>query len=415
LDNFLLDNFVEGRRVLINDTIIRNTKPGPKPIKLSDGDGLFLLVQPNGCRWWRMRYFVDGREQLLSVGTYPEVSLKQARDRRHEIRSMVANGGDPGAQRKAERRARGTTFELVAREWWGKRKHLWKGKYADVIMMRLEKNIFPYLGRHVIKKLVAADFLECFERMEKRGILETAHKVKTTCSQVMRYAVATRRADRDPIVDLRGALTPVKRKHYATILFPSEIGDLLRTIDGYRGKSHVVHCALRLLPLVFVRSSELRYAQWEEFDFANAQWRIPAERMKRPNPHIVPLSRQALSVLKELHLHTGPTGFLFPGMRSAARPISENTVNAALRRMGYTKHEMTGHGFRSMASTLLNEQGWEPDAIERQLAHCEEDDVRAAYNYAQYLPDRRKMMQAWADYLDSLRDDSKVERLKLVG
>jgi integrase len=231
----------------------------------------------------------------------------------------------------------------------------------------------------------------------------------------MRYAVATRRADRDPMPDLRGALTPVKPKHYATIVDPREIGDLLRTIDGYRGKSQVVHCALRLLPLVFVRSSELRYAQWHEFDFENAQWRIPKERMKRPHPHLIPLSRQASSILKELHLHTGDTTFLFPGIRSRARPMSENTVNAALRRMGYTKEEMTGHGFRAMASTLLNEQGWHPDAIERQLAHCDEDDVRAAYNYAQYLPDRRKMMQAWADYLDTLRRDAAAQKLRLVG
>ena len=234
--------------MLINDTIIRNTRPGPRPIRLFDGQGLFLLIQPNGGRWWRMRCFVDGREQLLSVGTYPEVSLKQARDRRHEIRSLVANGGNPAAQRKAERQSRGTTFELVAREWWGKRQHLWKGKYAEVILHRLEKNIFPYLGRHPIHKLVAADFLEPLERMEKRGILESAHKTKTICSQVVRYAVATRRADRDPLPDLRGALTPVKPKHYATIVDPREIGDLLRTIDGYRGSSRIVMrttCELR--------------------------------------------------------------------------------------------------------------------------------------------------------------------------
>jgi integrase len=210
-------------------------------------------------------------------------------------------------------------------------------------------------------------------------------------------------------VDLKGALTPVKHKHYATITYPSEVGALLRAIDGYRGKSRVVECALRLLPLVFVRSSELRYAEWEEFDLNKAQWKIPAERMKMDVPHIVPLSKQAIGVLRELHPFTGPDGLVFPSVRTVARPISENTVNSALRRMGYTKDEMTGHGFRSMASTLLNEEGWHPDAIERQLAHCEEDDVRAAYNYAEYLPERRKMMQWWADYLDRLRTDRKQE------
>jgi len=401
--------------MFLNDSIIRNIKPGPKPRKLFDGDGLFLLVQPNGSRWWRMRYFHRGGERTLSVGVYPQITLKQARLRREEIRSQVANGVDPGAKRRAEKTAHATTFEIVAREWWEKRKNLWSEEYASAVMVRFERDIFPFLANRAVKELVAADFLECLEKMEKRGVLETAHKVKTKCSEVMRYAVATRRAERDPIVDLKGALTPVRHKHYATITYPSEIGALLRTIDAYQGKSRVVHCALRLLPLVFVRSSELRYAVWEEFDLDNAQWKIPAERMKVKNPHIVPLSLQAVQILRELHPTTGPNGYLFPSIRTFARPISENTVNSALRRMGYTKDEMTGHGFRSMASTLLNEQGWKPDAIERQLAHCEENDVRAAYNYAEYLPERRKMMQAWADYLDALRAEPKSARLKTVG
>jgi len=216
--------------------------------------------------------------------------------------------------------------------------------------------------------------------------------------------IATRRGP-------QGALPPVKHRHYATITYPSEIGGLLRAIDGYQGKSRVVQAALRLLPLVFVRSSELRYATWEEFDLDDGQWKIPAERMKREFPHIVPLSKQAVAVLRELHPFTGPDGLVFPGVRSAAQPISENTVNAALRRMGFTAEEMTGHGFRSMASTLLNEQGWEPDAIERQLSHIDENEVRAAYNYAQYLPVRRKMMQAWADYLDTLRGEQKSAKI----
>jgi len=268
-----------------------------------------------------------------------------------------------------------------------------------------EQDVFPVIGSKPVKTIAAADFLDCLERMKKRGVLETAHKVKSKCSEVMRYAVATRRAERDPVADLKGALPPVKHRHYASITYPSQVGGLLRAIDGYQGKSRVTQAALSLLPLVFVRSSELRYARWEEFDFDQAQWRIPAERMKRPYPHIVPLSKQAIGVLRELKPFTGPEGLVFPGIRSSEHPISENTINAALRRMGFTGDEMTGHGFRSMASTLLNEQGWEPDAIERQLSHIDENEVRAAYNYAQYLPVRRKMMQAWADYLDTLRQE----------
>jgi integrase len=387
----------------LNDTLIRKTAPGPKPLKLSDGDGLFLVIQPNGGRWWRMRYFISGREKMLSVGTYPEVSLQDARRRRFQIRELVAKGIDPSDERKSEKDARATTFELLAREWWEKRKHLWSEEYAGAVITRFEQDIFPVIGTKSVKGLTAADFLECFEKMQKRGVLETAHKVKGKCSEVMRFAVATRRAERDPIVDLKGALPPVKARHHASIVYPSHVGALLRTIDGYQGKSRVVAAALKLLPLVFVRSSELRYAVWEEFDLDGAQWKIPAERMKVANPHIVPLSRQAIEVLRELYPFTGPDGLVFPGIRSATQALSENTLNAALRRMGYTKEEMTSHGFRSMASTLLNEQGWLPDAIERQLAHCEEDGVRAAYNYAEYLPQRREMMQAWADYLDTLR------------
>lgn len=387
----------------LNERVIRSIKPTLKPKKLSDQGGLYLLIQPSGSRWWRVRYRFEGREQLLSVGTFPTVSLDDARCRRDEIRWQVSRGIDPSAKRKADKAASASTFEDVAREWWKKRRHLWKGKYSGVILKRFERYIFPYIGKRPIGRLSAADFYECLESMEKHGVLETAHKMRSKCSAVMRYAVATRRAERDPVVDLRGALAPVKPVHYAAITVPAEVGRLLRAIDGYCGKSHVVHCALKLLPLVFVRSAELRYANWSEIEFDSATWRIPASRMKRPLPHLVPLSSQALRILKELRALTGADRFIFPGLRSVSRPISENSINAALRTMGYSREEMTGHGFRSMASTLLNEQGWSPDAIERQLAHLEPNDVRAAYNYAQYLTERRRMMQAWADYLDALR------------
>jgi integrase len=399
----------------LNDTIVRKTKPDDKPRKLFDGGGLYLLVNPNGSRWWRMKYRFNSVEKMLSFGVHPTISLKLARERREAARRQIAQGLDPAIERNLAKRDRANTFEAVAREWWAKRKKNWSEEYARAVMTRFEQDIFPRIGSRQIRALSAADFLDCLEKMERRGVLETAHKVRGKCSEVMRFAVATRRADRDPIADLKGALPPAKHKHYASITYPDEVGALLRAISGYQGKSRVVQAALRLLSLVFVRSSELRYAAWPEFDLDRAVWKIPAERMKMAQPHIVPLSHQALAILRELRPYTGPDGLVFPGLRSAARPISENTINAALRRLGYTEDEMTGHGFRSMASTLLNELGWNRDAIERQLAHCDENEVRAAYNYAEYLPERRKMMQAWADYLDKLHAAEKPATIDLAA
>jgi integrase len=399
----------------LNDTIVRKTKPDDKPRKLFDGGGLYLLVNPNGSRWWRMKYRFNSVEKVLSFGVHPTISLKLARERREAARRQIAQGLDPAVERNLAKRDRANTFEAVAREWWAKRKKNWSEEYARAVMTRFEQDIFPRIGSRQIRALSAADFLDCLEKMERRGVLETAHKVRGKCSEVMRFAVATRRADRDPIADLKGALPPAKHKHYASITYPDEVGALLRAISGYQGKSRVVQAALRLLSLVFVRSSELRYAAWPEFDLDRAVWKIPAERMKMAQPHIVPLSHQALAILRELRPYTGPDGLVFPGLRSAARPISENTINATLRRLGYTEDEMTGHGFRSMASTLLNELGWNRDAIERQLAHCDENEVRAAYNYAEYLPERRKMMQAWADYLDKLHAAEKPATIDLAA
>ena len=387
----------------LTDTVIRNTKPGPKPVKLSDADGLYLLLQPNGSRWWRIKFYVDGAERMLSLGVYPEVSLKRARERRDEIRRQVADGIDPSAVRKAEKRAQAHTFEAVACEWIAKQTPHWSTEYARNITRRLEQHLFPWIGSKPIGKLGAADVLEPLQRIEKRGKHETAHRARANCGEIFRYAVATRRAERDPTVDLRGALASVESKHYASVKDPVQVGQLLRAIDGYDAKAVAINVALRLLPLVFVRPGELRLALWQEFDLDKAEWRIPAGRMKMRVTHIVPLATQAVEMLRDLRTVTGPDGYLFPSIRSSARSISENTINAALRRLGYTTEEMTGHGFRSIASTLLNEQGWNPDAIERQLSHGERDKVRGAYNFAEYLPERRTMMQAWADYLDTLR------------
>jgi integrase len=389
----------------LTDTAIRNTKPGAKPVKMFDEKGLFLLLNPTGSRWWRFKYRFDDKEKLLSFGTYPEVSLKDARLKREEARRQVAAGIDPGEHRKAQKAARtgqaANSFEIVAREWFAKFSPNWVASHSDKIIRRLERDIFPWVGMKPIADVSAPDLLTCLRRVEGRGAVETAHRIVQNCGQVFRYAIATGRAVRDPAADLRGALPPVKEKHHASITEPKAIGELLRAIIGYQG-SLITACALRLAPLVFVRPGELRKAEWSEFNFDTAEWRIPGERMKMREQHIVPLSRQATAVLRELQALTGQGQFVFPGARTNGRPMSENTVNAALRRLGYGSDDMTGHGFRSMASTLLNEQGWHRDAIERQLAHAERNAVRAAYNYAEHLPERKRMMQAWADYLDGL-------------
>lgn len=399
----------------LSDTAIRSAKPGAKAVKLFDGGGLYLEVTPSGGRYWRIKFRVEGVEKRLSLGVYPEISLKVARARREEMRKRLAMGMDPSAQRKALKASRAESnangFEVIAREWHKKRIPTWSDGHAATLLHRLERDAFPWIGAKAISAITPPEILSMLRRIESRGALETAHRIGQYCSQVFRYAIATGRAERDPIPDLRGALPPTKQTHLASIKDPVKIGELLRAIHGYQGH-FVTMCALRLAPLVFVRPGELRSAEWDEFDFAAAEWRIPAKRMKAGELHIVPLSTQALAVLEELHPLTGQGTLVFPSVRSIHRPMSENTVTAALRRMGYQSGEMTGHGFRSMASTLLNEQGWHRDAIERQLAHGERNKVRAAYNYAEHLPERRKMMQAWSDYLDGLRNGAKVVSIR---
>jgi integrase len=391
----------------LTDTAIRSAKPKEKPYKLFDGGGLFLLVQPGGSRLWRLKYRIDGREKLLSVGTYPEVSLKSARERREDARRQIAAGVDPSAKRKAERAARADTFEAIAREWLDLKRGSLSERTYDKRLSRFEAFVFPSLGKRPIASITAPDLLAVIKRVEARGINETAHRVRSESSAVFRYAIATGRAERDPAADLRGALAPVVVRNHPAITEPAKIGGLLRSIYGYSGQPSTEY-ALKLLPLTFVRPGELRGAEWSEFDLDGGEWRIPKERMKMNEQHVVPLSSQAVTLLRELQLLTGNGRYLFPSLRTDERPISNNTLNAALRRLGYTGDEMVSHGFRSMASTSLNELGWEPDLIELQLAHAERDEVRGAYNRAQRLGDRRKMMQAWADYLDSLRTGAKV-------
>ncbi|HMM76528.1 MAG TPA: tyrosine-type recombinase/integrase [Gammaproteobacteria bacterium] len=401
----------------LTDVLVRNARPTDKPIRLFDGGGLYLEVSPTGGKWWRLKYRFGGKEKRLSVGVYPVVSLKEARAKRDELKRQLAAGIDPSMTRKTQKAARITagenTFEALAREWHAQRAKSLEQSTLDGIMARMERHLFPRLRGRPIAEIEAPELLKVLQRAEEQELGETPRRLRQYCGQIFRYAIATGRAKRDPAADLRGALKPHKVQHHAAVTAPKAVGALLRAIEGFRG-SPTTKAALRLAPLVFVRPGELRRAEWTEFDLKGRVWRIPAERMKMREAHLVPLSRQAVAILEELHELTGPDGtsrirrYLFPSARTRERPISENTLNAALRRLGYASDEMTSHGFRSMASTLLNEQGWHRDAIERQLAHAERDGVRAAYNRAEHLPERKKMMQAWADYLDALRDGADV-------
>ncbi|MGE4558092.1 MAG: tyrosine-type recombinase/integrase [Desulfovibrionaceae bacterium] len=394
----------------LTNSAVKNAKPGTKPIRLFDGGGMYLEVSPAGGKLWRLKYRFECKEKCLAMGRYPEVSLADARKRRDEARTLLANGVDPGEEKKRKKQveaAQPDTFEAIAREWFKHFNSTWTPKGAKDIWSRLDANVLPWIGSLPICEIKAPELLAVIRRIEARGAPETARRQLQKCSQIFRYAIAAGKAERDPAADLRGAIAPTAVRHHASITDPKKVVGLLRAIDEYEG-ALVTRCALRLAPLTFVRPGELRHAEWSEIDLETAEWRIPAEKMKMRQPHIVPLSRQSVAVMEELFPLTGAGSYVFPSERSKDRPMSNNTVNAALRRMGYTKEEMTGHGFRSMASTLLNEQGWNRDAIERQLAHGERNKVRASYDFSEHLPERRRMMQAWADYLDSLRDGGKI-------
>ena len=393
----------------LTDTATKTAKPREKPYALFDSGGLYLSIQPNGGKWWRLKYRHNGKAKLLSLGVYPDVSLKQARQRRDDARRLVADGIDPSAERKAAKAAGADSFEAVGREWHEKHSRKWATSHAEKVLTRMERDLFPWIGNRSVSEIKPMEILAALRRIESRGALETAHRARQYCSQVMRYAVATGRAERDSAADLKGALPPVQDdNHRAAITDPKAVGDLLRAMDGYEGY-FVTKCALRLAPLVFVRPGELRHAEWSEIDLDHAEWNIPASKMKMKEPHLVPLPRQAVEILRELQPLTGHGRFVFPGARTNGRPMSENAVLAALRRMGYVKGEMTGHGFRAMARTILDEVlGVRPDLIEHQLAHAVRDPLGRAYNRTKHLPERRKMMQQWADYLDGLKAGGNV-------
>jgi integrase len=400
-----------------NDVVFRSAKPREKPFKLSDGGGLFLLVQPNATKLWRLAYRFGGKQKLLALGQYPVISLADARVKRDAAKKLLSDGIDPSIERKTERRAaqisRRDTFKAVTEELMTK----FKAEGDAPATLKKKRWLLDFataeFGNRPIAEIKAPEILDALRKIEKRGRHETATRVRSTVGAVFRYAIATGRAERDPSADLRGALITPTVTHRATIVEPNAVGALLRAIDGFEGQP-TTRYALRLAPLVFVRPGELRKAEWSEFFIPEAEWRIPGSKMKMRRPHRVPLAPQALAIIAELREITGGSKYLFPSVRSWRRPISENTLNAALRRLGYDKSELTVHGLRSTASSLLNESGkWHADAIERQLAHQEQNEVRGAYTHAaEFWQERVRMMKWWASHLDELRERGRVVALR---
>ena len=397
---------------------VKNAKPTEKIRKLFDGGGLYLEVSPTGRKWWRLKYRYAGKEKRISLGVYPEVTLKEARDRRYDARKLLDKFIDPSERRQSIRediRTRASnTFEIVAREWFLHYEPTWAKSHSSKVIGRLEKNIFPWLGKKPIDSITPPQILEVIRKIEARGVLETAHRSLAACGQILRYAVATGRAERDVSVDLRGALPPIKRKHFAATTEPEKVAALLRQLHGYSG-SVIVRCALQLAPLVFVRPGELRQAKWRDIDLEATEWRYVVS--KTDTPHIVPLANQSLSILREIEPLTGEGTYVFPSARypRGDRAMSDNAILAAMRGMGISKDEMCGHGFRAMARTMLDEiLGYRPDLIEHQLAHQVRSPNGRAYNRTKHLPERREMMQDWADYLDRLRKGQMI-RLRAGG
>jgi len=390
----------------LTDFQIKNLKYTGKPMKVADGGGLYLYLSASGKKLWRLGYYFERKAKVLSFREYPVVTLQKAREKRQEAKQLLADGIDPAAKRKIATEEQISEvkdmFRNIALEWFEARTTDFTEKHRGTVMYRMEKYIFPVIGNEHIARMEALDILKVIQPIEQKGQNETARRLLQIIGQIYRFAVITGRAKRNPVTDLSGAIRPRKVTHRAAITEPKKVAQLLCNIDEYEGYFPIV-CALKLGPLVFVRPTELRAAEWTEFDFEANEWRIPATRMKMKQIHIVPLSRQAVNILKELQGFSGSGKLLFPSIRSEKRPLADATVLNAIRRMGYTKDEMCTHGFRSLASTLLNELGYNRDWIERQLAHGERNDVRAAYNYAEYLPERRRMMQGWADHLDKLK------------
>ncbi|WP_434516688.1 tyrosine-type recombinase/integrase [Dechloromonas sp. ARDL1] len=395
----------------LSNTAIINAKPSDKPYTLTDERGLSIQIQPTGGKWWRLRYRFDGKAKMLSLGVYPDVGLKEARDRREEARKLLGAGVDPGEHRKAHKAAKteraANSFEVICREWLEQRKDTVEPAQTAKTLARMENDVFPWIGSKAITEITAPDVLSVMRRMDERGARYTAHRVRSEISRAFRYAIATGRAERDPCPDLRGAIPPAKESHFAAITDPKEVGGLLRAFDGFSG-TFVVKSALLLAPLLFTRPGELRKAEWASFDLDKGDWRYFINKTK--TEHLVPLATQAVLILRELHALTGRGRYLFPNARSSERPMSEAAINAALRRLGYdTRTEISGHGFRAMARTILHEElHVKPEVIEHQLAHTVPDALGTAYNRTKFLKERKAMMQLWADYLDKLKAGAEV-------
>ena len=404
----------------LTNTTVKNVKPEAKPRKLYDELGLFLQVTPSGGKWWRFKYRFDGKEKLLSLGVYPDVSLSDARDKRDEARKLLAQTSplDPSNVRKAVKTSRklsaANSFEVIAREWIEIFFKTKSASHKERTLRRLEVYIFPWIGNKPITDITAPEVLQAVKRPQSQNKLETAHRALQVTGQVFRYAVQTGRTIRDVTADLRGALPPANVKHMASLTEPEEVASLLRAMDGFKG-SFTVECALRLAPLVFTRPSELRRAKWADIDIGAGEWRFLVT--KTNTEHIVPLSKQAIVILKEIHPVSGHGEYVFQGGRDPRRPMSDAAINATLKRMGYdTQTQITGHGFRAMARTILHERlNIDPHIIEHQLAHAVPDNLGGAYNRTKFLEQRKTMMQQWADYLDELKAGAKVITLKLKG
>lgn len=390
----------------LTDTAIRNAKAAEKPQKLFDGGGLFLFITKAGAKSWRLKYSFQGKEKLLTLGLYPAVSLKDAREKALAAKKMIAGGKDPSVEKKLDRENAQNTFEKIAHEWHEKQISKWSANYYKRTMDNLCKNAFPYIGNRPIADISVQEILAMLRRLESRGTIATAYAIRGLCSGIFRYAVASGLVERNPIPDLQGAMIPHVKKHHPTITDPEKVGELMLRIDDYHGVA-AVRGALQLMALTFCRSWEIRTAEWSEFDFEDKLWRIPAAKMKMRREHLVPLSPQAIAVLNEMKMFSDHASHVFLNQRDHSKPIGVYSLINAIRIMGYAKDEFTPHGFRSMASTLLNEKGYPPDAIERQLAHVPHERIRGIYNRAEYLPERRRMMDDWAAYLDELRERAK--------
>ena len=388
---------------------VDTSKPKDKPYKLSDGGGLYLLVNPNGSRYWRLKYRIAGKEKLLALGVYPDITLAEARQKRADAKKVLAAGGDPGQEKQEEKQAKeqavANSFERLAMEWHSHKSTSWSEGYAEHLLMYLKKDIFPFIGQKAMADISQVEMLNVLRKMEQRGVLDKLKKTRQACRQIFTYAIITGRAEHNPVSDLAGALKSPKQQHYPHLLV-DQIPDFLRALSEYSG-STITRNATRLLMLTGLRTIELRASEWVDIDFDKGVWNVPAERMKMRRPHLVPISTEVRELLEEIHQLPGRGKYVFPGRNDAGKPMSEASINQVIKRIGYDG-KATGHGFRHTMSTILHEQGYNTAWIETQLAHVDKNSIRGTYNHAQYLDGRREMLQWYADYMQALENGENV-------